>query len=141
VERIVNAESRPVYRNESSANAPVNTSTTVFTVETRKLREIHLERNGTTTFAGEEMVRYTAEGVEDAPSGLGDITAYRTTILVGDDGLVQVVETRFVERNDDGDPIVYQVRMELTDLGDTFVKQPEWITNTTSTENPGARKD
>lgn len=71
-------------------------------METRKLREIHLERNGTTTFAGEEMVRYTAQGVEDAPSGMGAIAAYRTAVLVDDDGLVRVVETRFVERNDRG---------------------------------------
>jgi hypothetical protein len=117
---------RPTQRAET---APVNTTLDVLGEWARRLELAALEADGTATFDGEEMTRYTAFDPVDAPPSGEDLTEYRLVVLVDDRGLVRYVEERRVESV--GTRTTWHVA--VTDVGSTTVGRPDWVGNGTVT--------
>jgi hypothetical protein len=144
VSKRVGSEGDPLYRVLSPDETPANAAERFFADFAEGLRAVAFERNGSATFDGRVMPRYTASGLEAAPPGVGDAVDYRATLLLDDDGLLRVVEQAVVERNEEGDRLVERTRLALTGIGTTAVERPGWVdeaTNRTGTPTTTATPD
>lgn len=95
------------------------------------------DRNGTARFDGEVMRRYVARGpdsVRETPTSV-NVTSLKATVLVDDRGLPRKLSLSMKSRSDTGDRSVRRIRMELTDIGNTTVRRPEWVANATRSGN------
>jgi hypothetical protein len=107
--------------------SPENRSVSVLRREAEDLRGVALEPNGTAVFEGEEMQRYTAEGVGSVSAPAENYSDYRVVVLVDGRGLVRMVDERLVRTSEGGVRYVTQVRLAVTGVGSTTVPPPEWI--------------
>jgi hypothetical protein len=146
VSKRVGPEGDPLYRILSPDDVPASAAEQFFADFSGRLRAVAFERNGSATFDGRVMPRYTASGVEAAPPGVGDPVDYRVTLLIDDGGLLRMVEQAVVERNEAGDRLVERTRLALTGIDTTTVERPDWVETalertenaTTATPDPPA---
>lgn len=119
------------YRVGSASDADVNlTGSLRLASEWGTISGINWTQNGTETFDGETVTRYSASGVEENAAALGlrdssDLASFAATLLVTSDGTVRVLTATLTGSGEA--PRTSEVRLELTGLNETTVEEPGWL--------------
>mgnify|MGYP000067648145 CR=1 FL=1 len=97
------------------------------------------ERDGSTTFDGDDVARYTAEGLdalsEEMRNDVGENTTLQSfsgSVLVDGDGVIRKVEVD-IETERDGQAQTASITVEVTDVGSTDVEEPDWVSQVGTT--------
>ena len=119
------------YRSDPGSDAGVNlTGTLRLANEWETIAGIDWTQNGTETFEGETVTRYSASGVETNADALGvrnasDLSSFEATLLVGSDGTVRLLTATVTGSGDD--PLTSEARLELSGFDGTTVEEPDWL--------------
>jgi len=107
------------------------------------------ERNGTATFVGEEMARFTADAPADfgcvvagsSPGGLRNVTTFRATALVDDRGILRRFECVLAGYRHTDHHAVERVTWSITGVGTATVRPPDRLVNGTAPVPPEGSDD
>jgi hypothetical protein len=120
-----------VNRTGSTGILPERRVANLISVEGWSFTDFRFEPDGTATFDGETMTRYTATD----PGGFRNastvdpqtITSFHATALVDDRGVVRKVSYTLRGELASGASFVDSLTMTITDVGDTTVPEPEGV--------------
>lgn len=93
----------------------------------------NLEPDGTVTFEGRTVRRYTATTLPDETRrSFRSVAEFELTMLVDDDGVVRLFEYTILARTAVGERYYEHSRLTVRDLGNTTVSRPGWVGNATA---------
>lgn len=91
---------------------------------------VDFEEDGTATFQGQEMTRFTASGPDAwdlaPPQGASRVTGFEMTLLVDDQGTARLIEYTLKGEGRNGGDFYAYYRLEITAVGSTDVTKPDW---------------
>lgn len=97
-------------------------------------QETFWQDRGTTTFEGESVQRYTADGVNSMPNlsdalgaSFSQIDNVNATLLVTDDGLIRHMNIHIEGQTEEGVTSSMIVTFTISDVGTTTVPTPDWL--------------